>query len=272
MKRNPYPVYSQAYKDWQKGYDKGVNIFASEVNANKAWREGYAAGRLDRDRSELDTLFDDNKHVYDALPSSAYVDEIHSEPLHYGVVEHKLATRKETNVDNAEAITTLQLSHGAKIVSIVFAEYADEKPYHYKNVIGADLVADDLVVVECRKGLTLATVVDPDVMAVDVPCGLGELKHIIAKVDREPIKAVQGAEKAAIHAMGMSAVNENLRKFKENIGDESFARVEAALAYTTRTSRFKPVAAKDRGGFEQAGGKYDEDWQAVDLGEAEEKE
>jgi len=88
--------------------------------------------------------------------------------------------------------------------------------YHFKNVLGLELVNGDIVAVHSRDSMSLVVVEDPDVAHYEVGCDLGDLKHVIAKVDRTAYDKMKELEHKAKHRLSMSELDERLRKFTEN--------------------------------------------------------
>lgn len=134
----------------------------------------------------------------------------------------------KTMTNNAqEAITLMQLTSGAKVVAATYPSGGGV--YHFKNVIGAELAKDDMIVVETRGELSLATVVDPDVDVTAVTCGYEKLVHVVQKVDMAGLKAIKTAEGKARHQLAMSEVHDRLDKFRSQIGSSAFAQAQSLL-------------------------------------------
>lgn len=140
--------------------------------------------------------------------------------------------RSNDIMNTAEMIAVIQIQQGAKIVACAYQtrEGAPGGVYHFKNVAALPLVKDDLVVVQTRQGFSLATVVDPDVRANAVGVGLGELKHVVNKVDLAALNKVLEAENNAQHALALSEVTERMNKFREQIGSNTFDSMATLLA------------------------------------------
>lgn len=88
--------------------------------------------------------------------------------------------------------------------------------YHFKNVLGLQLGKGDVVVVDSRDSMALVVVEEPDVAHYEVGCNLGDLKHVVAKVDRTAYHKMKELEYKAKHRLSMSELDERLRKFTEN--------------------------------------------------------
>lgn len=142
--------------------------------------------------------------------------------------------------NSSELITIVQLENGAKVVS---AEYLDgtSQPYHFKNVVGVDLQPGDLIVGETRDTFELLRVLDPDVLATEVGIGLGQLKHVVAKVKNAAYMDVKAAEAQAVRKIALSEVTAKLSTFREQVGDGTFDRVQALLTGKVNTVASEPV-------------------------------
>lgn len=148
----------------------------------------------------------------------------------------KQQPKKEYIMNTRELITAMQLQNGAKVVSVSFnaaipqakAPGSAEIFYHFKNAIGVQLRVGDVVVVQGAP-YSLATVVNPDVRANELSVNLGELKHIVSRVDTTAIGIVQEAENNALHALALSEVAERVDTMRKQIGDNAFNQMNAML-------------------------------------------
>lgn len=149
---------------------------------------------------------------------------------------------KGTDIMNtAEMIAVIQIQQGAKIVSASYVSNGqaatppgmEQRVYHFKNVAALPLAKGDLIVVQTREGYSLATVVDPDLRANACECPLGQLKHVVNRVDLEALNTVLEGENNAMHALALSEVTERMNKFKAQIGDDTFTSMAALLAPPT---------------------------------------
>lgn len=143
----------------------------------------------------------------------------------------------ESKMDTKEAVTLIQLTTGARIVSATYISSLgknDNMPrvYHFKNVIGLALKKGDVVVVQTNDTMALVKVEEPDVLPTDVSFTLSLLKHVVAKVDTTALDDVLHAERAAVHQLSMSEVTAKLDTFRDQLGGERFAAVQNLLAPT----------------------------------------
>ena len=139
-------------------------------------------------------------------------------------------------MDIKEAVTLIQLTTGARIVSATSfisgkAEYRD---FHFKNVVGIELQKGDVIVVQSKDEYALAKVLDPDVIPSEVDMALSFIKHVVAKVETTALEAVLVAERAAVRQLAMSEVTSKLYTFRGRgqLGGERFAAVQNLLAPT----------------------------------------
>lgn len=148
--------------------------------------------------------------------------------------------QRSIKMDSAELIAVIQIQAGAKIVA---CQYVNNGPnpnaggqvYHFKNVAALPLAKDDLVVVQTGNGFSLAKVVDADVRVNTVQIPLGQLKHIVSKVDLSSLQVVLEGENNAMHALALSEVTERMNKYKEQLGDGTFNSMAALLAPPAKT-------------------------------------
>jgi len=144
---------------------------------------------------------------------------------------------KENHTMNAkEAIALIQLTNGATIFR---AEYlgaqmvpqpdgATIRGYHFKDVIGLNLEADDLVVVQTKDTFGLVKVLAVNVAPAAVGCALADLKHAVCRVDFGALDCITKAEESAAHELAMSEVHERLDAYRKQLGG-SFDAVKRLL-------------------------------------------
>lgn len=143
------------------------------------------------------------------------------------------ANRSNDIMNTAEMIAVMQIQQGAKIISAVYTGTNGGPPsseYHFKNVACLPLVKDDLIVVQTRQGFALATVTNPDVRANACGCPLGDLKHVVNKVDLARLNTVLEGENNAQHALALSEVTKRMQEFQKQLGDETFNSMAGLLA------------------------------------------
>lgn len=136
-------------------------------------------------------------------------------------------------MNTAEMIAVMQIQQGAKVVACVYTNHngpTTSQDYHFKNVAALPLAKDDLVVVQTGRGYSLAMVVDPDVRVNTVQIPLGDLKHVVSKVNLAALHKVLEGENNAMHALALSEVTERVNKYKEQLGDGTFNSMRELLA------------------------------------------
>jgi hypothetical protein len=148
----------------------------------------------------------------------------------------KHSSKRNDIMNTAEMIAVIQIQQGAKIVACSYIGHGSApaapgaQVYHFKNVAALPLAKDDLVVVQTRAGYSLATVADPDVRANACGCPLGDLKHVVTKIDLAALNTVLEGENNAMHALALSEVTERMNKFREQIGSNTFDSMAGLLA------------------------------------------
>jgi hypothetical protein len=140
-------------------------------------------------------------------------------------------------MNSNEAITLMQLANGATIVNATYENARDgvSKAYAFKNVIGADLEVDDLIVVETMDSYSIARVVDPAVQPDGIGCAYSALKHVVGKLDTASIDKIKASENKARYKLGMSDVHKRLSVYQDQLGSE-YNSVRDMLGYTVKAS------------------------------------
>lgn len=136
---------------------------------------------------------------------------------------------KEQDMDTNETISLMQITGGATIVAARYTE-GNSGIYHFKNVIGLRLDVGDLIVVETKGSFSIVEVQNPSVLATEIGCNYGRLKHVVAKIDNDDYRRVLKVESEARHQLAMSALHERLNTMRVQLGHENFGQVSAMLA------------------------------------------
>ncbi len=203
-----------------------------------------------------------NYLYYNGLPSTAGHVTPH---MHQDTVQ---AQQKQGNIlmDTMEMITIMQLEGGAKVVRCRYMNTAPVAPqapvppaphgmtsnypsmfddttagtYCFKNVVGLKLKKGDIVMAETRDSYSLLEVVNADVMATDVGCPLGELKHIVATVQNDAFLEIKEKENVALRQLALSEVTSKLDVYKEQVGSNAFNAVAGVLGVDTTLNALQP--------------------------------
>jgi hypothetical protein len=163
------------------------------------------------------------------------VDVSHGEPTTTFDDDSNSNKTGVSTMNTKEMIAVMQINGGAKIVSARYLEGTTQRDYHFKNVVGLALKEGDIVVAETRDTLQLVKVVDPNVRANAICCGMHELKHIVSKVNTDALDKIKDAEADAEHASAMSEITERMEKFREQVGNAAFNNVAGILAAPNKT-------------------------------------
>jgi hypothetical protein len=148
---------------------------------------------------------------------------------------HDIEEQKETTMtsNTNEMLTILQLQQGAKIVSAVYINGNNEghqfQRYHFKNCLGLALKEGDMVVCETKDSFSLLAVKDPDVRATECGCGLGVLKHVVAKVRSDDYEGLKATEAEVFHKLALSEVTSRLTTYRDQIGADTYREVERLI-------------------------------------------
>lgn len=151
--------------------------------------------------------------------------------------------------NSKEMVRTIQIQQGAKIV---LCNYLDDKRtvaplpktvpwgddeedlggagYSFINATGIPLACGDIVVVQSVDSLALVRVANPDQLPTQCSVALGQLKHVIAKVDMNLFGRILSAENNAVQQLAMSEVTERLDKYREQIGGKTMDSLTRLLA------------------------------------------
>jgi hypothetical protein len=151
--------------------------------------------------------------------------------MNEGMVPVHTSNKGNIEMNTQEMLTIIQLEGGAKVVRAKYLE-GGSGAYCFKNVVGLNLKAGDMVVCETRDTFALLEVTDPDVMATDVGCALHDLKHVVAKVRNDDYVAAKESEAMAHRQLALSEVTARLSTYRAQIGDKTFNSVAAMLGHT----------------------------------------